>query len=224
MQQQLRSGYQVRKHLGFCIVNDRTIFLDIASNRYFALPPSLDDAFQRLISTEKSESFPPADIVRLEQAGILSASADAGSPVKPITAVTRALKPDGMKAGKLISARCVYAQAAALTRLRRRSLAWLPHWLERRRKYVTAAGTDEESWLPIVNAFAGTVLMRPHSDRCLSNSVAFLDVAFSRDLDARLVFGVYPSPFSAHCWVQVGDMALNDSIENIRAFKPILAL
>ena len=32
------------------------------------------------------------------------------------------------------------------------------------------------------------------------------------------------SPFSAHCWVQQGDVVLNDTIENVRPFTPIMAV
>jgi hypothetical protein len=36
------------------------------------------------------------------------------------------------------------------------------------------------------------------------------------------VIGVKLNPFAAHCWLQVGDVVLNDLPERVAAFTPIL--
>ena len=36
------------------------------------------------------------------------------------------------------------------------------------------------------------------------------------------VFGVRTWPFSAHCWLQSGDLVLNDLAERVGAYRPIL--
>lgn len=41
--------------------------------------------------------------------------------------------------------------------------------------------------------------------------------------DARLLIGV-TMPFSAHCWVQVGDTVLTDSLDLVLSFQPILSV
>lgn len=38
------------------------------------------------------------------------------------------------------------------------------------------------------------------------------------------VFGVSTWPFSAHCWVQSGEVVLNDRLQRVRRFTPILAV
>jgi hypothetical protein len=38
------------------------------------------------------------------------------------------------------------------------------------------------------------------------------------------VFGVMTKPFGAHCWIQAGDVVLNDVPENVRRFEPILVV
>lgn len=58
---------------------------------------------------------------------------------------------------------------------------------------------------------------------CLFRSGMLL--AFLRALGHRpdWVFGVRTWPFRAHCWLQVGDLALDDEAERLRAYAPILA-
>lgn len=65
-------------------------------------------------------------------------------------------------------------------------------------------------WLPL----QGECLLRSYHLR------AFLRV---RDLDALWVFGVRTWPFSAHCWLQVGETALDEDLERLTAYQPILA-
>ena len=40
-------------------------------------------------------------------------------------------------------------------------------------------------------------------------------------MHANLVFGVTGDPFSAHCWVQVDELVLNDTLGNANAYTPI---
>jgi hypothetical protein len=36
------------------------------------------------------------------------------------------------------------------------------------------------------------------------------------------VMGVSGRPFAAHCWVQVGDRVVNDTLDHVILFTPIL--
>lgn len=65
-------------------------------------------------------------------------------------------------------------------------------------------------WIP----FEGDCLQRAwmlHHHLCVSG------------LDADWVFGVRTWPFLAHCWVQVGETVVGDSLDRVRGFTPILA-
>jgi hypothetical protein len=42
-----------------------------------------------------------------------------------------------------------------------------------------------------------------------------------RGLYANLVFAVTTDPFAAHCWAQVDDLVLNDSVGNAQSYTPI---
>ena len=64
----------------------------------------------------------------------------------------------------------------------------------------------------------------PFAGECLFR--AFLLLAYLRrgGRDATWVFGVRTYPFQAHCWLQVGDMVLNDAVERVCGYTPILAV
>jgi hypothetical protein len=38
------------------------------------------------------------------------------------------------------------------------------------------------------------------------------------------VFGVREAPFTAHCWVQDGAVVLNDHLENVDLYTPIMTV
>lgn len=64
----------------------------------------------------------------------------------------------------------------------------------------------------------------PFQGECLFR--AFMLLAYLRlaGRDATWVFGVRTYPFGAHCWLQAGDMLLNDALERVCAYTPILAI
>jgi len=79
---------------------------------------------------------------------------------------------------------------------------------------LVQAATQFESlrpWLPL----SGECLLRSYHAR------AFLR---ARGFDALWVFGVRTWPFSAHCWLQVGLTALDDDLERLAAYTPIMAV
>lgn len=82
-----------------------------------------------------------------------------------------------------------------------------PIELEHLKRQIAAFRT----WLPWA-PFPGVCLFR-----------SFMLLAFLRraGLDASWVFGVRTWPFEAHCWLQHGDVVLDDTADNVRAFTPI---
>jgi hypothetical protein len=61
----------------------------------------------------------------------------------------------------------------------------------------------------------------PVETRCLLDSLAMVKFLARRKLHASIVFGVTSDPFSAHCWVQAGDLVLNDTVGHANAHTPI---
>lgn len=83
--------------------------------------------------------------------------------------------------------------------------------LSRDRMRVTQAARlfwDFGAWLPI-------------EGECLVRSALLMAFLRRQGLTADWVFGVRLWPFAAHCWVQIGDVCLNDDIERLWPYTPI---
>lgn len=61
----------------------------------------------------------------------------------------------------------------------------------------------------------------PVEGECLPRSAMLIAFLRRRGLAADWVFGVRLWPFNAHCWVQAGDVCLNDDVERLWAYTPI---
>jgi hypothetical protein len=75
-----------------------------------------------------------------------------------------------------------------------------------------------------VAAFRRLRSIFPREHVCLFDSLALVDFLAYSNLFPQWVFGIRLSPFSAHCWVQVGETVLNDSVEGVAHFTPIMAI
>ena len=69
--------------------------------------------------------------------------------------------------------------------------------------------------------------LRPFYPRpylCLFDSLALLEFLAGYHCYPRIVFGVVADPFQAHCWLQEGDVLLNDDLERVGKYKPIMSV
>ncbi|NJO12382.1 MAG: lasso peptide biosynthesis B2 protein [Gammaproteobacteria bacterium] len=61
-------------------------------------------------------------------------------------------------------------------------------------------------------------------DHCLLDCLVCIEFLATRGYYPAWVFGVRTAPFQAHCWVQLGGLVLNDTVEHVRGFTPILVV
>ncbi|MGH8181000.1 MAG: lasso peptide biosynthesis B2 protein [Steroidobacteraceae bacterium] len=59
---------------------------------------------------------------------------------------------------------------------------------------------------------------------CLLDSLTLLHFLGAAGFHPDWVFGVKTDPFDAHCWVQHGEMLLNDVPDRVRQYSPILVV
>ena len=61
-------------------------------------------------------------------------------------------------------------------------------------------------------------------DACLFDSLMLIHFLSSYRITATWIFGVKTAPFAAHCWVQQGDVVLNDIPDTVCRYTPIMTV
>jgi hypothetical protein len=94
----------------------------------------------------------------------------------------------------------------------------------RQQKPVEAPSSPAEALVERVQAFRQLLPWAPAQGVCLYRSFFLLQFLRRRGFDATWMFGVKIWPFEAHCWLQSGDIVLDDSLDHVRPYTPILAV
>ncbi len=69
-------------------------------------------------------------------------------------------------------------------------------------------------WLPWV----------PSQGACLYRASFLRRFLAASGLTADWVFGVTTWPFSAHCWLQAGDLLLDDDLDRVATYTPLMVV
>lgn len=197
--------------VAWCVIDGVAVFLDIPGDRYFRLSADRNQHFLE-------HSAPPSD----------------DGPVQPLgfprprswTRPSRqcdAIHDQSFRMADV--ARAMWTQRRAERQLTTRPLLSVLGDLKAVLGSVPfTAEILAEPQLREVRAFERAKLLRSAADRCLPRSIALALCLARRECHAQVVLGVKIAPFCAHCWVQVGDQVLNDEVEEVLRYAPILIL
>lgn len=221
--------YRLCDEVSYCRVDDYLVFLDVRRDRYFRLSSSLEHALLiHLDGTGKSG----VDTNRLVDNGILTdlppaqnraTSEPLATPLNSVmeqNVATKALRPS-------LQLEAAYITLSTRWRLRNHALRdVLSSMQDYRDRHVIRVASTEGSSARQDMAETAAIFQRarryvPVDTSCLLDSVAMVRFLARKGLSTRLVFGVACDPFSAHCWVQAGDLVLNDTVGNAMLHTPI---
>lgn len=87
-----------------------------------------------------------------------------------------------------------------------------------------AVDMDPDRLARAAGVFAALLPWLPFEGACLRRTALLAAFLRRRGLRARWVIGVRTWPFRAHCWIQIDDLLLNDDVERLAAYTPILAV
>lgn len=223
--------YRLREDLSYCDVDGNLIFLDVAHDRYFKLTRTLEEAVRRFLA---HEDIAPALVESLAASRILvetsnprdrSAIANIRRPT--CSAVEHLITATDQRIGMSIVLEVmaiVWSTRRQLkTRMLKVNLDEASTYRDRKTDaHVDAASVAAEDKLLKMNGqFARARRYVPIEPICLLDSLSLLRFISRRGLSANIVFGVTPEPFAAHCWVQAGDMVLNETLFDTRAYTAI---
>lgn len=240
------SSYLLPEHVHLCLSGHQIVLLDLASDEYLAL-----DAVESLSLAEVVPGWPvpekrtpgsvaPANCATavamartLSDRGLLTSDLRRGKPAQPIDIAlpTVSLVAEQSDTRPALHRRhvtsFVSAAAAAAYKLRWTPIARVVRSIERQRRARGGASVkfDANTARSLVDVFYH---LRPFfftaHNACLFDSLALILFLARFGLFPEWVFAVQTAPFGAHCWVQHGDIVLNDSVEHVRRYTPIMAV
>lgn len=206
----------LRPDVHAALVDDDVVVLDVGGDDYLCLP-GLAAAWRCGVTADGVVQ--DGDLAaRLAEAGLtgtrLGRSAAWSLPVAAQSACDRPPEP--------LDWRDVVALAGVLwdvgRHYRGRSLAHILRFVRRRPR---AASSSRAEVVRLSATFERAVVWLPLPAKCLVRSFALLRFLQRRGQDAHWCFGVRTWPFSAHCWLQFDEVALDDHADQLRAYTPI---
>jgi hypothetical protein len=213
-------GLRLAAHIHYGTCAGHRIFLDLEADRYFQLPAEEDRHFEAL----ESGSFVPASgCASLVRAGILTYSV-VGRPIHRAECV--------MPASSMVEK----AQVPVQFGISRVAEVWRDLWVARRivhrRRLPALHAAAGDEGLPAAQAdlefsvrqFLAARKFVTFAPNCLRDSLALRRFLMRRGIGVQLIIGAKLYPFAAHCWLQHGELVLNDSLSGAKGFAPIFVL
>jgi hypothetical protein len=236
--------YFLQRHIFICRGKRHWVILDVNRDKYLCvdrrqfetLGPSLQ-GWEESTSPSKPAAPPVSedavalanDLLALD---ILSDRAthakDACPTAYPLP--TEAIDPDSPLRSRRSSAAHAGSfflnSARASRELRRQRFQLIVAAVRARksRNASRAARPDFERTRSLLSVFERLRLFYPRSYLCLFDSLALIHFLARFDVYPDWVFGVNADPFEAHCWVQAGNVVLNDTVARVSAFTPIMCV
>jgi hypothetical protein len=236
------SNYFLSKHCFVCRIGFYWIILDAKRDKYLCVAHGELSAIAARIhgwQCESTASIPPVpqeakaiDLVdSLISREIITMDPRLGKPFVESLYPTpdRSIERQKPFAKPDVPARCIvrFILACGTTdwRLRRHALCRTLARIERRRTRARSFTTTAAPALvsTLVGIFKALRPFYPRPYLCLFDSLALLEFLAVHGFFPRLVFGVVADPFQAHCWLQVGSQIVDDDLERVSRYKPILS-
>jgi Transglutaminase-like superfamily len=234
------SRYLLSEHVHLCVTGDQVVLLDLATDQYVALDLALSRSISAMVrgwpaveqtGEPRRSSDGTATAQRMQARGLLTTDPRHGKDAAPATIPLPSVSLFDVQDAEEPAIRSNHVRAFAMSavvaalKLRGLSIRRVVRAVTRRReaRMARAVPFDPKAVSKLVAVF---FRLRPFfftgHNACLFESLALIDYLSRFGLFPHWTFGVQVAPFAAHCWVQQGDVVLNDSVENVRRYTPIM--
>jgi hypothetical protein len=216
----------LRPGVSFCEASGHLVFLDMEADRYFGLTDAAEAIIRQGVQTPPDAGH-AVQIETLVGCGLLVDAPDA----RPLRACTPPPAPrvslmDGPlpRTEPLQTATAIAALMRARLQLAVTGLAVTLRGFAARKAVIAPGQATADAIPTAIAAFRQSALYTRSHDQCLVRSLALARHLARRGEAVDLVIGVDVRPFSAHAWVQKGDVLLNETCDGVRGYTPILVL
>lgn len=232
----MRPEYYLPLHVHLCEFDDGGVLLDLRREKYFGVNSGAMQslqAFMRGHAAAARQEDAQSTLAELERSGLITRNRDLGRPFRPLTlACTDAVPFAGRAPGEAEIQlahvlRFLSTGTIAALELRARSLERIVARLRERKARHAASphAPDAASIIQLVKTFRRLVpLLFTTKEFCLRDSLMLVEFLARHDVFATWVIGVRTRPFGAHSWVQHEALLLNDTLQHVETFTPILAV
>lgn len=236
--------YFLRNHAFLCTTVRHGVILDVHSDEYLCIDKRVFEALGPWLEGWRSSVTPrhqrmdsiPDDAstlaVLLLNKNVLSETPDGAKPVQPSKLATPTsrlhvpMAPTSAKESARYLLPFLFASAKADWRLRKQELQSTVHMVQER----TAASRNKNTPFnyrqasTLVAAFERLRLLYPRPYLCMFDSLALLEFLAIHKLYPQWIFGVAVDPFLAHCWLQDRTTVINDTLERVGKYTPIMSV
>jgi hypothetical protein len=229
--------YTLSEHVHACETGGVLVFLDLRHDLYFSLDRATSELFAPVLSGQQIGRELDGESSRLLErtVDVLLAqkliAADGESDEQcyrvKLDRATRSLATARYSSLSNIPKRWWVDFFSAST-LAASKLRWWPIGRAvasiRDRRHTSASAADLEKTAELMAAYRSLRPLYPKPYVCLFDSLAALEFLARHQCFPHWVFAVKASPFGAHCWLQEDGAVLNDSVENVSAYTPIMVV
>lgn len=236
--------YLLAPHVYPCVSGQHVVLMDLERDKYVAVAPGHRlaawvsgwplGAAAAPNAARPGEGAPDPLLAQMLAHGMLVTDPHIGKPAVPVTTIRpqRGLVEFDLDTRAQASAAqlwrfgrsCLRAQLA----LKLRPIQSIVETVRERKARRLARGAqpaDPAGLRPLVTAFSRLrPLFYTLRAACLLDSLTLLHFLSAEGIHPDWVFGVKTEPFDAHCWVQQGEVLLNDVPDRVRQYSPILVV
>lgn len=217
--QQLPMAYKLKPALSYCVIDERCYFLDLDDNRYFAFSGELNSFFLAC-ARDACLSVDERIAQELERRTLLTRG-EAPTQISPFQVAAPNVVVEPSCGSLYLAVRAVHAYLLAVRCIKTAALRGASGLL--RREQLRRVSRPH-SLIDIAAGISRAKRWLGAHDRCLQWSVATALLLLRNGYQAKVVLGVCAKPFTAHCWVQVEEVLVSDSLERVAMFTPVAAL
>ena len=220
-------GLHLRPEVFYCLANGKVVLLDLAADRYLALPEAADHAFRALATGRPLDEADQQGLSSLLKSGLLVAGDEPLPPPPNLSCPTcSGLEVTAVKFNLIRLLDAWRRQRQATQELDRAGLRSVVSRLKALKTASLDAIPPARTDLP-ERPLAAFLQLRRHihtRDQCLRRSLGLMNLMARYHFYPTLVIGVRMKPFEAHAWVQWHTMVLNDTVDQVSRYTPILTV